>query len=164
MNIFILDSNAQKCAQYHNNKHIIKMPTETVQMLSTALILNGINPPKNKSGNLYKSTHVNHPCSKWIRETRSNYLWACDLLIELCKEKRVRYNNIPHFAETTIAYFIEHATCIPNGKLTEFALAMPDKYIVKGDPVQSYRNYYIGDKQHIAQWKNREVPEWFILI
>jgi hypothetical protein len=45
--------------------------------------------------------------------------------------------------------------------MTEFALAMPDEYKVDGDVVKSYRNYYIGSKQHIAKWTGREAPEWY---
>jgi hypothetical protein len=44
--------------------------------------------------------------------------------------------------------------------LTPFALAMPDQYKVD-DFVQSYRNYYIGEKKGFATWKNREIPYWF---
>jgi hypothetical protein len=39
---------------------------------------------------------------------------------------------------------------------------MPDEYKV-ADPVQSYRNYYMGAKAYFAVWKNRETPEWFKL-
>ena len=37
---------------------------------------------------------------------------------------------------------------------------MPIDYKVD-DIVESYRNYYRGDKAHIAKWTNREVPEWW---
>jgi hypothetical protein len=37
---------------------------------------------------------------------------------------------------------------------------MPDEYKVPS-VVESYRNYYIGEKSKIAVWKNREIPEWF---
>ena len=36
MNIFVLDLNTKKCAEYHNSRHNIKMILESVQMLSTA--------------------------------------------------------------------------------------------------------------------------------
>ena len=39
--------------------------------------------------------------------------------------------------------------------------AMPDEYKVS-NTVDSYRNYYIGDKKSFASWKNRETPTWFI--
>ena len=35
MNIFILDEDLDKCAEYHVDKHIVKMPLEAGQMLCT---------------------------------------------------------------------------------------------------------------------------------
>jgi hypothetical protein len=49
---------------------------------------------------------------------------------------------------------------IPVGKLTKFAVAMPDQYKVEC-PIESYRNYYKGEKAYFAKWKKREVPEWW---
>jgi hypothetical protein len=43
---------------------------------------------------------------------------------------------------------------------TEPARAMPDEYKVSS-VVESYRNYYIGEKSSIAVWKYRETPEWY---
>ena len=35
MNIFVLDEDLDKCAEYHVDKHIVKMPLEAAQMLCT---------------------------------------------------------------------------------------------------------------------------------
>ena len=35
MNIFILDEDPTECAKLMINKHVVKMPTESMQMLST---------------------------------------------------------------------------------------------------------------------------------
>ena len=35
MNIFVLDTDIDKCAEYHVDKHIVKMPLEAAQMLCT---------------------------------------------------------------------------------------------------------------------------------
>ena len=74
MNIFVLDTSPKLAAEYHCNKHVVKMIIETAQMLSTAhdYLETGI------SG-LYKPTHKNHPCSIWVRQSRENYLWTLDL-------------------------------------------------------------------------------------
>jgi hypothetical protein len=58
MNIFLLDSNIKKCAQYHCDKHVVKMILESAQILSTVLRLNGVDQG-------YKTTHANHPCTLW---------------------------------------------------------------------------------------------------
>ena len=49
MNIFVLDNDIEKCAQYHCDKHVVKMILESAQMLSAALRLNGINQGDRKS-------------------------------------------------------------------------------------------------------------------
>ena len=36
MNIFVLDLDPQKAAEYHCNKHVVKMILESAQMLCTA--------------------------------------------------------------------------------------------------------------------------------
>ena len=36
MNIFYLDDNVVKCAEMHNDKHVVKMILEYAQLLSTA--------------------------------------------------------------------------------------------------------------------------------
>jgi hypothetical protein len=42
---------------------------------------------------------------------------------------------------------------------------MPDQYKVdKSDSMycqKSYQSYFSGEKQHIAKWTGRELPEWF---
>jgi hypothetical protein len=47
---------------------------------------------------------------------------------------------------------------IPTGKFTQPTPAMPDDYKVSGDSIQSYKNYYLGDKQRMFSWKKRETP------
>jgi hypothetical protein len=49
---------------------------------------------------------------------------------------------------------------IPEEDFTEPPKAMPEEYKVD-DVVQSYRNYYLGDKKYFSKWKKREVPYWF---
>ena len=43
---------------------------------------------------------------------------------------------------------------------TEPTPAMPEQYKVAGDSIQSYKNYYLGDKQRMFSWKKREVPSF----
>jgi hypothetical protein len=47
---------------------------------------------------------------------------------------------------------------IPIGVFGEPPPAMPDIYKVEGNSIQSYINYYNGDKRRMFNWKNREVP------
>ena len=74
MNIFHLDEDPETCAVYHCDKHVVKMILETAQMLSTAWRQSD-NPP----ASVYKEAYLNHPMTKWVRETQYNYMWTYEL-------------------------------------------------------------------------------------
>jgi hypothetical protein len=90
-------------------------------------------------------------------------MWTLDLIVALHREWRFRHNHKKLHKSYLISLYIRDniPTNFPETGLTPFALAMPDKYKVEGDPIQSYRNYYCGDKRDMATWKRRERPEWF---
>ncbi len=158
MNIFILSLSPYLCAIYHNDKHVVKMILETAQMLCITHYLCSDNP----NPNLYKRTKafVNHPCTKWIRESVGNYMWIYILFRQLCKEYTYRYNKI-HLCETKfMKIFNELPEKIPKGNITPFAQAMYDDVKHK-NPIIAYRNYYKKYKKDFCVWTNREVPYWF---
>jgi hypothetical protein len=107
----------------------------------------------------YKLSHKNHPCSIWTRESLSNYLYLCDLGLELCKEYTYRYGK-RHKSQDVIEWCLVNKPRIPDTGFTNPPKAMPDEYKVD-DFVKSYRNYYVGAKSSIAKWKSRSIPEWF---
>jgi len=155
MNIFVLDTDVKKCAEYHNDKHVVKMILESAQLLCGVHHMvesTYIDVP-------YKLSHKNHPCSIWARENISNYLWLCELGLELCREYTYRYGR-RHKSQDVIEWCIDNHPNVPEGDFTQPPKAMPDHYKVD-DVVQSYRNYYCGDKKSFSKWKNREVPSWF---
>jgi hypothetical protein len=81
--------------------------------------------------------------------------------LELCKEYTYRYGK-RHKSQEVIEWCLINKPNIPDIGFTEPAKAMPDEYKVKS-VVESYRNYYMGEKSGFAVWKNREKPEWFNL-
>lgn len=155
MNIFILDKDVKKCAQYHCDKHVVK------QILETAQLLCGAHHMTNQSNDQvpYKLSHKNHPCAIWARESMNNYLYLCELGLALCDEYTHRYGK-RHKSLEVILWCIGNRPNIPDKGLTEFAKAMPDEFKVKS-VVESYRNYYRGAKKEFATWKMRETPTWF---
>jgi hypothetical protein len=156
MNIFFLDFDTQKCAQYHCDKHVVKMILETAQLLCGVHHMTPQVTPQVP----YKLSHKNHPCAIWTRESLSNYLYLCDLGLELSKEYTYRYGK-RHKSQDVIEWCIINKPNIVDIGFTTPPKAMPDEYKVI-DVVESYRNYYIGAKKNFCVWKNREVPEWFL--
>jgi len=155
MNIFVLDWDVKKCAMYHNDKHVVKMILETAQLLCGVHHMTE-SPTENVP---YKLSHKNHPCSIWARESITNYLWLCELGLELCYEYTHRYGK-RHKSQDVIEWCIENKPNLPEKGFTEPAKAMPEEYKVKS-VVESYRNYYRGEKASFSKWKNRQTPQWF---
>jgi hypothetical protein len=159
MNIFFLDDDIKKCAQYHVDKHVVKMILETAQLLCGVHHVTAHDTAHDTAHVPYKLSHKNHPCSIWSRKSLSNYLYLCELGLELCKEYTYRYGK-RHKSQDVIEWCLVNRPNIKDVGFTEPAKAMPDEYKVKS-VVESYRNYYMGAKSGFAVWKNRERPFWF---
>ena len=152
MNIFVLDMDVSKCAEYHVDSHVRKMLLEAVQLLSNAHHSVGGIGPCNKA-------FFNHPCSVWARASRDNYIWLSQLAHALCVEYEYRYGKV-HAWHDKVHWLMDNVPYLPDIGLTPFAQAMPD-YCKNADAVKAYRNYYCYEKTHLAQWKARPVPEWY---
>ena len=177
MNIFYLDNDPTKCAEYHLDKHVVKMILEYALLLSTAQrILDGKEVqgvsksgrkakrwelPDERDAALYKASHMNHPSAKWARHSACNYRWLFKLWIELMREYNYRYGKI-HASARLIPFLKQPPKNIQENGFSAPWRAMPDEYKVEHSVVQSYRNYYIGAKAEFAKWTKRETPEWFI--
>lgn len=175
MNVFYLDSDPVLAAQYHCDKHCVKMIIEYAQLLSTAhrmldgelyidKTLNGRNIKRwriddEREGYLYKASHTGHPSSVWTRASIENYYWLHELFVNLCEEYTVRYGKI-HATQSLNPFICVAPMNIPNVSFTEPPPAMPDYCKVHGDSVSSYRKYYLNEKP-FAKWKTGNVPEWY---
>lgn len=167
MNVFLLDEDPVLAAQMLCNKHVIKMPSESANMLLLAIREQFDIPlPFSKNGKHIKLTHKNHPASIWLRESLENYRWGLANFIAMCDEYRNRYKR-DHFSSNYIN-FIENAAL----KL-EFARTEHTRF--KGcfgdfnqmlcdvkDPIDAYRRYYCLDKWQFAFWPSKDkVPAWY---
>jgi hypothetical protein len=177
MNIFYIDHNPQKCAEWAVDSHCVKMILESAQLLSTAhRVLDGVEYidktktgrnvkrwrlPDDRDTELYSATHINHPSAVWCRESNNNYNWLWCYLDEHCKEYTYRYGKY-HKVETSglLQYLFATPKNIPLYPFTQPTPAMDTKYIISEDAVINYRNYYKYGKAHLHRWKNREAPEW----
>ena len=168
MNIFVLDMSPEISAKHMVDKHVVKMPTESMQMLSTNLDYFGIQSP-------YKPVMLNHPCTIWARQSYENHEWLLEHCLALCKEYTARYGKTHAVENTFNQYWDElHQQTLyahwPTIGLTPFAIAMDDAYRVEQNKeeddfsfaIRSYHNYYCYGKNHIANWKIPEhKPDWF---
>ena len=181
MNIFLLDLDQELCAQYHCDKHVVKMIVEYAQLLSTAhRLLDGkletvayitklgknrtktiYTLPDNREAILYKATHANHPCAVWARTSLRNYQWLVSLLDNLCTEYTKRYGRVHKVQASGLLKQLDRhpkafRTPITN-VLTDRPQTMPEQY-KRPDPVDAYRAFYLGDKMRFAKWAYSETP------
>ena len=159
MNIFFLAFDPKLAAEYHCDKHVVKMILETAQMLYCAhWVLN----PENLPVGAYKKAHVHHPCSIWVRESLSNYQWLCELGWYLCKEYQYRYGaEKTHKTESHISWLKQNPPCsLRDIGVTTIRLAMPDEY-KQPNPVEAYRCFYQKSKldaRGIVKYTRRDWP------
>lgn len=179
MNIFYLDHDVTKCAEMHNDKHVVKMILEYAQLLSTAhRVLDGIVEsglsktgrkktvyclPDSRDSILYGATHIHHPSAVWVRDSAFHYIWLHELLEALCKEYTHRYGKVHKVEASGLMNALKE---VPNNIDRTYVFvgptpAMPDDVKIPGDSLASYRNYYVKNKTHLAKWKNRPKPEWY---
>ena len=163
MNIFLLSFNPKEAAEYHCDKHVVKMILETAQLLYSAhwMLDVGVLPET-----AYKLAHKNHPCSIWVRESLSNYLWLAELGHWLCEEYRFRYGNKEHKTEAHLKWLRKNPPpTLKDVGITTIRLAMPDEYKLP-NPVDAYRMYYRENKlkvRGIVKYTKREWPKFLIV-
>lgn len=188
MNIFVLDLNHKLNAQYHVDKHIVKMPSEAAQMLGTAYRLihgehckvliqfsDGLREKdwwliESDKVMVYQSKlllqrwtvmgagYIHHPCTKWVLASKANFRWLQQYALALNAEWKYRYGHVKNHA--SINRMIQTPMPdIPDIELTPFAQAMDDE-CKDPDPVLAYREYYRTQKGHLFAWKKRSRPDW----
>ena len=192
MNIFVLSESPFESGVWQHDRHVVKMTLESCQMLSTAIwtcpeymaayescygdATHGHNGANSETPRLYKSTHVNHPCNIWLRESPANFFWLVEHLNALIGEYGRRFHK-PHGCDSvrwtmnTIAAsmvgldryhnssrveirpgkwnrktFIDPKISLQSANHTPFAVCMPDAFRVTDDPIASYRKVYLESK------------------
>ncbi|CAN5950616.1 unnamed protein product [Sphagnum jensenii] len=156
LNIFNLDNNPEQAAIWHVDSHVIKMPLEYAQLLSTAHVV----IDDNECG--YRATHINHPSAIWARASYDNYSWLWSLFKFTSEEYRFRYGSgRPHKSWYELSSVLaDPPRNIPDLGFIPVFKAMPAEYIKIGDSVTSYRQYYNLGKRHLHSWSLRDQPSW----
>ena len=154
MNIFVTDHCPIQSARNLPDKHIVKMPLETCQML--AIIYSdwyyGVGKLYKKDGTPYatkRGAFRSHPCTIWAAANQYNLAWLIKHGLALCDEYYQRYGKV-HTCYDVIrqAVRIYHA-CFDGDindasrKVTEFTRAMPEsiKFDTTIDTITAYKQY-----------------------
>ena len=149
MNIFVTDPSPTLSARVLPDKHIVKMPLETCQMLSIVCSkkwghdygdLHRINGEPYKTE---KGAFRNHPCTIWANQSLENTWWLLAHGLALCNEYSWRYGKI-HSCEKTLVEATEIIPPAPRPYLPKsFTFAGPDeyKYDTSIDTFTAYKRY-----------------------
>ena len=188
MNLFILSKSPKEAAEAHADKHVVKMILEACQMLYSAhwtctyveLLENKsavavsraqkllnlppslVKAPTRKGGERgYRPVHLHHPCTKWIRASLENYMWACDLALAIGDEYTFRYGK-KHGCYEHALWLKENPPTLPSLGLQTFAIAMKPEYKISDDPILCYHHYYRTSKEErgLLQYTRRERPNF----
>jgi|TARA_R100000149_G_C5864127_1_gene129280 hypothetical protein len=181
MNIFALSKCPVESAQQMLDKHVVKMPTETCQMLHTNLLFTmfkgvyGFEPSlrelkifhEQTKSNLMKPAMLNHPSTIWARESLHNTKWLYEHGLALCEEFTFRYEKT-HGSEQRILDMDINLKDAFSSKASPVKIAMLDKYRIENTfddewefVIQSYRHYYLEGKWRFAEWRKNRRPNWF---
>ena len=176
MNIFVTDPDPCVSAEVLPDKHVVKMPLETCQMLAVVYSKWYFNwgddlLPK-KDGTPYstqKGAFRGHPCTIWAAQSIANTAWLIQHGFALLKEYENRYNKI-HSCQTAMnaaeevfeQKTVKTLLCLQEA--TPFAFAGPDvfKYDTSIDIFTAYKRY-IASKPWAASNYLRDPsrkPDW----
>ena len=148
MNIFVTSPCPTKSAQALPDKHIVKMPLETCQMLSIVASDkwgHGFGTLPKADGTPYateKGAFRNHPCTIWASKSEENARWLLVHGFALCQEYAARYEKT-HTCFHTLLAAHEIFPNVNYSNHTPFVRAMPDEYKLDTsiDTFTAYRMY-----------------------
>ena len=162
MNIFVTDTSPIQSAANLPDKHIVKMPLETCQML--AIIYSdwyyGVGKLYKSDGYAYRTQHGafrNHPCTQWAAANQYNLSWLIVHGFALCTEYTERYGKIHSCYDTICQAADIYNKCFDDSwssayhHVTDFTRAMPD-YIKSDFTITTTTAYqrYLNTKPWVA--------------
>ena len=173
MNIFALSDDPVKAAEQLIDKHIIKMPTETGQMLHTNILYmqyiqqHGKEPQlkdlkafhQSTGSKLMKPAMLNHPSTIWARHSLANFEWLFEHGMSLCEEYTHRYNKRHGSYDRIIWGSHAHYDLINNHKyphsgLTPVTIAMDNSYRIDLDKYSQRNPNWTGWDFVIASYRH----------
>ena len=166
MNIFAVDEDPIIAARALPDKLVVKMPTESVQMLAPwAFNTHGALISKPDGGHYGTKGFAHHPCTKWQYEDPANVAWLLLHAFGLCAAYTERYGKnhgiLPALFQLAQLYEEKHGLPSDHFKShTPFPLAMPAQFQNESDRVGSYRRY-VNEAKGYAEWRYTEPPKWW---
>ena len=154
MNIFVTDPCPSQSARNLPDKHIVKMPLETCQMLSIIYSdwYYGVGKLYKSDGTPYRTAHGafrKHPCTIWAADNQYNLAWLIMHGLALCDEYTLRYHKVHtcqdviHQATRIYDSIFDEPAYSAYHKVKRFTRAMPEsiKFDTTIDTITAYKQY-----------------------
>mgnify|MGYP003626059846 CR=1 FL=1 len=159
MNIFAIEGDNNQIdwvgsAKSQDNYRVVKMILESCQMLCTTL-----NEQHGKQATPYRSTHKNHPSTKWVRSSSANFEALVIHTMAMLEEYTERFGKT-HKCTSVLEKCLDiyEPSLFPSQDSTHLPLAMPYEFH-STSIVESYRKFY-ASKPNVRYPKDK-IPEWF---
>jgi len=174
MNIFVTNEDPKVAAQALDDKRVIKMFLESIQMLANAIHDEDLLVRRNLKLELlprkldsmpYAKSHFNHPCSIWARESQGNYRWLLDHAKELheewCRRKGIPTNCFMYLDNLERLEYASTVLNFAHCVRTPFQNSSADK---DGETLSSYRKTmmqkWVFTDRRKPRWTNAKPPKW----
>lgn len=169
MQVFLLDEDPDRRAEYHCDPHIAKSILESVQILNQALRDVGADDKA-----FYEPIRSG-PLVRWAADSQENWEWLIDHVFALNSEFLDRFDS--NIAHTSWIKCVEHwgdpigrsvlvehygpSYEFESNGITDFPLLPSVEPYKTGDIVETYRDYYFEEKvpQDWCYWSNG-TPTW----
>lgn len=173
MNIFVTDPSSIQSALWLCDTHLrSKMILESAQMLANGFTqerMSRMDCPRTKAGTVWSYAHPNHPCTKWVKESRANAFWLCEHALTMAVERRLRR---PDFNDHHSIGFVRWALQNLDDHISSLDVQTPFAIAIKLDKncrkvpgfdnmsvFDKYKQYIIHDKP-FATWPKDRTPPW----
>ena len=160
MNIFAIEGDNNKIdwvksAQSQDNYRVVKMILESTQMLCCAL-----NELAGAQITPYRSTHKNHPSTKWVRESSANFEALVEHTMAMLDEYTERFGKV-HKCYYVLEQCLDvyDASLFPKQEPTRLPLAMPPHF-QSDNIIESYRKFYASKPR--MRYPQDKIPDWFL--
>jgi hypothetical protein len=147
MQIFVLDANPVRAAFFLDDARVIKMCTESAQILCTVISMDGHETP-------LKPTHHHHPCVQWAWDP-VNRFWLFKYWCILALEYRARFGKV-HKMEQYMEFIGTHIKITDKEPSSFCNLAQNTSlgldFTGEIDTILAYRKYIS------KRWETAKVP------
>ena len=152
MNIFMTSMCPRKSAEALPRVLCTKMILESAQLLCTAHRVIDGDAEGDRHG-LYKKTHMNHPCSIFVRDSIESYFWTYLNFKFLC-ERFENYAGKKHKTSLWLDFLSNAPKKLSTTKKFEPVAVVPQE--MKENTIEVAYRQYLNYK--FLEWQSREKP------